>query len=352
MRVEEEVKLDYSDVLLRPKRSALASRRDVLLERTIKFRYASRRFNGLPIIASNMDGVGTFAMARVLGKWGAMTTIRKHYTIEDWSAAMAAGLDLRNVSVSTGTNKIWDDDAADYKLMQEVMRRWDLGYITIDVANGYQENFLDFIKRVRDEFPEKVIIAGNVITAEMTEAIILAGADVVKCGIGPGSACTTRVKAGVGYPQLSGVIECADAAHGLKGRVIADGGCTNPGDVAKAFGAGADFVMLGGMLAGHDEGEVEPDDNGRIIFYGMSSDEAMERHGARKDGYRSAEGRVVNLPYKGAVEDQLVEIVGGLRSACTYIGAESLRDMPKCTTFVRVNRTHNEVYVPYDTGKS
>lgn len=352
MRIEEEIKLDYSDVLLRPKRSALASRRDVDLSRTINFLHSSRVFTGLPIMASNMDGVGTFSMARALSRYNALTVIRKHYTIDEWASAIAEGMDLRNLSVCTGTNAIWEEKASDYELMREVMRRWELGYITIDVANGYQENFLDFIKRVRDEFPNQVIIAGNVITAEMTEAIILAGADVVKAGIGPGAACTTRIKAGVGYPQLSGVIECADAAHGLGGRIIADGGCTNPGDIAKAFGAGADFVMLGGMLAGYDEGEVEPDENGCVIFYGMSSNEAMNRHGARKDGYRSAEGRVVNIPYRGQVEDQLVEITGGLRSACTYIGARNLKDIPKCATFVRVNRTHNEVYVPFDSGKS
>ena len=351
-RIEEEIKLDYSDVLLRPKRSALPSLRDVILERTIKFPHASRTFTGLPIMCSNMDGVGTFSMARALNQWNAMSVILKHYTIDDWANAMGEGLDLRNISVSTGTNVLWDKGASDYALLKEVMRRWDLGYITIDVANGYQEIFLDFIKRIRNEFPDKVIIAGNVITAEMVEAIILAGADVVKCGIGPGSACTTRTKAGVGYPQLSGVIECADAAHGLNGRIVADGGCTEPGDIAKAFAAGADFVMLGGMLAGCDEGDVKPDEDGRVIFYGMSSDEAKDKHGARKDGYRSGEGRVVNIPYKGPVQIQMEEIAGGLRSACAYIGAKTLKDMSRCGTFIRVNRTINQVYGQYDTGRS
>ena len=114
------------------------------------------------------------------------------------------------------------------------------------------------VAQVRAEFPNHTILAGNVVTGEMVEELILSGADIIKVGIGPGSVCTTRKKTGVGYPQLSAVLECADAAHGLGGHIISDGGCTCPGDVAKAFGAGADFVMMGGMLAGHDQsgGEV------------------------------------------------------------------------------------------------
>ena len=199
----------------------------------------------------------------------------------------------------------------------------DIPFITVDVANAYHENFGHFIARLRDEYPEKTIIAGNVITAEMTEELIIRGADIVKCGIGPGSVCTTRLMTGVGVPQLSGIIERADAANGIGGHIIADGGCVYAGDVAKAFGAGAHMVMLGGMLAGYDESEGKVVD-GKIQFYGMSSDAAMEKHGSRKDGYRGAEGKVVQLPYKGAVENTVTEILGGVRSACTYIGAKRI----------------------------
>ena len=228
--------------------------------------------------------------------------------------------------------------------MKEVLKRYpDIPFICVDVANGYHENYGDFIERLRYEHQDKTIIAGNVITAEMTEELILRGADIVKCGIGPGSVCTTRLMTGVGVPQLSGIIECADAANGVGGHIIADGGCVYPGDVAKAFGAGAHFVMLGGMLAGHDEAEGEIID-GKVQFYGMSSNAAMSKHGSRKDGYRGAEGKVVQIPHKGKVSDTITEVLGGVRSACTYIGAKRLKDMGKCTTFVRVNNVVNKVF--------
>lgn len=344
MRIEDEVKLDFKDVLLKPKRSTLTSRRTVELCREFKFRHSDINWNGVPIIASNMDGVGTFSMARVLQEEKMFTVIRKHYSVKDWEEAIVAGLDLDYVAVCTGTNAIFDANADDYKTAKEVLKKWpNIKFLCIDVANGYQQNFTDFVKRVRDDHPEKVIIAGNVITGEMTEELIISGADIVKCGIGPGSVCTTRIKTGVGVPQLSGVIECADAAHGLGGHIIADGGCTVPGDVAKAFAGGSDFVMLGGMLAGHNESELDEID-GNFEFYGMSSNRAMEEHGARKDGYRGEEGKVVSLKSRGPVSDTLVEVLGGVRSCCTYIGARRVKDMPKCATFVRVNNQHNTVY--------
>jgi len=224
--------------------------------------------------------------------------------------------------------------------------------ICIDVANGYREIFLQFVKRVRDAFPDKIVIAGNVATREMTEALILAGADVVKIGIGPGSVCTTRKVAGVGYPQLSAIAECADAAHGLNGHVMSDGGCSSPGDVAKAFAAGADFVMLGGMLAGHDEsgGEIFEDGNGKTYksFYGMSSAKAMEHHYGEVAGHRAPEGKEVRVPYRGLLEVTVQSILGGIRSACSYVGARRIKDLPKCTTFIRVSMTTNEVYQKFD----
>ena len=348
MRIEQDIKLDYKDVLFKPKRSKLESRRDVDLTRTFKFHYGNE-WTGVPIMSSNMDGVGTFAMAKVLQNHKMITVMRKHYSVDDWTKN-AKGVKMKYLSVCTGTGVIWDPDAPDYATMKAVLAMYpDIKFITVDVANAYHENYADFISRVRDEYPDKTIIAGNVISAEMTEELIIKGADIVKCGIGPGSVCTTRLMTGVGVPQLSGVMECVDAANGIGGHVIADGGCVYPGDVSKAFGAGAHFVMLGGMLAGHDESEGEVV-NGKIKFYGMSSNAAMAVHGTRKDGYRGAEGKVVELPHKGPVEATITEILGGVRSACTYIGARRLKDMPKCTTFVRCTQQVNQVFNQFNAS--
>ena len=343
MRIEQDVKLDYKDVLFKPKRSKLESRRDVDLTRTFKFHNSGNEWTGVPIMSSNMDGVGTFEMAKVLQDHKMITVMRKHYSVDDWKE-QSQGVKMKYLSVCTGTGVIWDPDAQDYATMKAVLEMYpDIKFITVDVANAYHENYADFIARLRDAYPDKTIIAGNVISAEMTEELIIKGADIVKCGIGPGSVCTTRLMTGVGVPQLSGVIECVDAANGIGGHVIADGGCVYPGDVSKAFGAGAHFTMLGGMLAGHDESEGEVV-NGKIQFYGMSSDAAMATHGTRKDGYRGAEGKVVELPHKGPVEKTVIEILGGLRSTCTYIGAKRIKDMPKCTTFVRCTQQVNQVF--------
>ena len=347
MRIEQDIKLDYKDVLFKPKRSKLESRRDVDLTRTFKFHNSGNDWTGVPIMSSNMDGVGTFAMAKVLQEHKMITVMRKHYSVEDWTKN-AKGVKMKYLSVCTGTGVIWDPDAKDFATMKAVLAMYpDIKFITVDVANAYHENYADFISRLRDQYPDKTIIAGNVISAEMTEELIIKGADIVKCGIGPGSVCTTRLMTGVGVPQLSGIIECADAANGIGGHIIADGGCVYPGDVSKAFGAGAHFVMLGGMLAGHDESEGEVV-NGKIQFYGMSSDAAMSVHGTRKDGYRGAEGKVVELPHKGPVEPTIIEILGGLRSTCTYIGAKRIKDMPKCTTFVRCTQQVNQVFNSYN----
>ena len=348
MRIEHDIKLDYQDVLFKPKRSTLTSRKDVDLKRTFKFYNSKKEWTGIPIMASNMDGVGTFDMAKVLQERKMITVLRKHYTLEDWKNAIGNGVKMKYLAVCTGTGVIWDPDAKDYATMKAVLEMYpDIPFICVDVANGYFENYGEFIERLRETYPEKIIIAGNVITGEMTEELILRGADIVKCGIGPGSVCTTRLMTGVGVPQLSGIIECTDAANGVGGHVIADGGCIHPGDVAKAFGAGAHFVMLGGMLAGHDESEGEIVD-GKVQFYGMSSNAAMSKHGSRKDGYRGAEGKVVQIPHRGPVEGTLTEILGGVRSAATYIGAKRIKDMPKCTTFVRVNNVVNQVFKPFE----
>ena len=350
MRLDNEVKLDYKDVLLKPKRSTLSSRRDVEMTRSFTFRNSGETYECCPIIASNMDGVGTFSMAKVIQEYKMLTTITKTTTIEQWRKAVGEGIKLKYLSVCTGTGKLWDDNAEDYTTMQKVLKSFpDVKFITVDVANGYHTNFSDFVGAVREEYPDKTIIAGNVVTAEMTEELIIQGADVVKVGIGPGSVCTTRTMAGVGVPQFSAVVECADAAYGVGGHIVADGGCNMPGDIAKAFGGGAHFVMLGGMLAGHNESEVELKD-GQREFYGMSSDRAREVHGKRKDGYRGNEGRAVILPDRGAVKETIEDILGGVRSSCTYIGARRLKDIPKCASFVRCNQSLNTVFETYDNN--
>ena len=350
MRLDNEIKLDYKDVLLKPKRSTLSSRRDVEMTRSFTFKNSGETYECCPILASNMDGVGTFSMAKVIQEYKMMTTITKTTTIEQWRKAVGEGIKLKYLSVCTGTGKLWDNDAEDYNTMQQVLKSFpDVKFITIDVANGYHTNFSDFVGAVREDYPDKTIIAGNVVTAEMTEELIIQGADVVKVGIGPGSVCTTRTMAGVGVPQFSAVIECADAANGVGGHIVADGGCNMPGDIAKAFGGGAHFVMLGGMLAGHNESEVQSKD-GKREFYGMSSDRAREVHGKRKDGYRGNEGRSVVLPDRGPVKETIEDLLGGVRSSCTYIGARRLKDIPKCASFVRCNQPLNTVFETYDNN--
>ena len=344
MRLDNEIKLDYKDVLLKPKRSTLSSRRDVDMTRSFTFKNSGETYKCCPIIASNMDGVGTFSMAKVIQEFKMMTTIVKTQKLEQWKQAVGNGIKLKYVSVCTGTNKLWTDEAEDYLTMQEVLKSYpDIKFITIDVANGYHTNFSDFVAKVRDQYPDKTIVAGNVVTAEMTEELIIRGADVVKIGIGPGSVCTTRTMAGVGVPQFSAILECADAANGVGGHIMADGGCVEPGDIAKAFGGGAHFVMLGGMLAGHNESEVELK-NGVREFYGMSSDRAREIHGKRKDGYRGNEGKKVILKDRGPVQETIEDILGGVRSSCTYIGARRLKDIPKCASFVRCIQPQNMVF--------
>ena len=361
MRIDQDVKLDYKDVLIRPKRSTLGSRKQVKLTRGFEFRNSKLSYEGVPIMAANMDGVGTFEMADKLAEGGIFTCLVKTYSQEEIALYFTEGIKERteNVAMSIGTS--WED--FDKLSAVVTMVGEELKYVCMDIANGYSDHFAQHVKKVRHAFPNLVIIAGNVVTGEMTEELILAGADIVKVGIGPGSVCTTRIQTGVGYPQLSAVIECADAAHGLGGHIIADGGCTCPGDIAKAFAGGADFVMLGGMLAGHDEGGGDVitkrywsneilDDTGLqnvdkkqfVQFYGMSSDAANTKHfGGLKD-YRSSEGREVLVPYRGEVAATVQDLLGGLRSTCTYAGALKLKQLSKCTTFVRCTQQFNAVY--------
>lgn len=344
MRIEYDIKLGFKDVMIRPKRSTLKSRSQVTLEREFKFLHSPLLWKGIPIMAANMDTVGTFSMAKAFAEKQLFTAIHKHYSLNDWNAFLTNLSEnyYNFIAVSTGIGK------SDSEKLKSIFEQHpELQFICIDVANGYSEYFADFVKRIREQYPKKVIIAGNVVTGEMVEELLLSGADIVKVGIGPGSVCTTRVKTGVGYPQLSAIIECSDAAHGLGGQIVSDGGCSSPGDIAKAFGAGADFVMLGGMLSGHDEsgGEII-ERNGKSFrkFYGMSSATAMEKHVGGVAEYRASEGKTVEVPYKGEVEDTIQDILGGLRSTCTYVGAARLKELTKRTTFIRVNEQENRVY--------
>ena len=286
MRIEEDIKLDYSDVLFRPKRSTLHSRKEVNLKRTYKFKYSNNEWSGIPIIAANMDGVGELGVAKNLAEFEIITSLTKQHDVKMIKRCSYIKSIYQHIALSTGTSD------KDFKRINDILKEYSFfQFICIDIANGYSDHFSKFVKSVREKYPTKTIIAGNVVTADMTQELILSGADIVKVGIGPGSVCTTRIQTGVGYPQLSAVIECSDAAHGLGAHIIADGGCTCPGDVAKAFGAGADFVMLGGMFAGHDEGKgkiVKKNGSKYIEFYGSSSNTAVKKHYGGLSDYRSS----------------------------------------------------------------
>jgi GMP reductase len=342
MRIEEDLKLDYSDVLFRPKRSTLASRKEVNLERTYRFKYSNNEWSGIPIMAANMDGVGELGIAEKISEFGMITCLTKQHDVKKLKQFKNIKSIYKNIALSVGIKK------EDFENLNKVLKEFNFfNFICIDVANGYSERFSKFVKSVREKYPTKTIIAGNVVTADMAQELVLSGADIVKVGIGPGSVCTTRIQTGVGYPQLSAVMECADAAHGLGAHIIADGGCTCPGDVAKAFGGGADFVMLGGMLAGHDEGNgkiIKSNGSKYIEFYGSSSTVANKKHYGGLSSYRSSEGRTVRVKYRGKINDTILNILGGIRSSCTYVGAPSLKQLSKCTTFVRVSNQFNRTF--------
>jgi len=359
MKIANDIKLDFDDILLIPARSPAASRKEVDLQRTFKFFHSPKEWHGLPIMASNMDTTGTFAMGAALSGYNAITCLHKYY--DDRAIVDYLKLRIAEDSVWISIGMDWERDIDKLMSIKELLRQeHSLPYlpnICIDIANGYTEKFVEWCAKVRKEFGDSIIVAGNVVTPEMVQELILhGGVDIVKVGIGPGSACTTRLKTGVGYPQLSAIIECSHAAHGLKsgegkmGLICADGGCRQPADVCKAFAANADFVMLGGMLAGTDECEGEWEYSIEewgftqkkigLKFYGMSSKISQEKHSGGMSSYKSAEGRAVTIPHKGTVDEVMMDIMGGLRSCCAYIGATRLKDLPKCAKAVKVNRTH------------
>ncbi len=346
MRIEADTKLDYKDVLIRPKRSTLTSRSEVNISRTFAFKDSGQTLTTVPIIAANMDGVGTMAMARAFFPHKMLVALHKYYELPQLRTFFNS-LKPAEAPYVFYTMGIKDTDVERLDALLKILDQSKIASICIDVANGYTERFVDFVKRIRERFPSKIMMAGNVVTGEIVEELALSGVDIIKVGIGPGSVCTTRKMTGVGYPQLSAVIECADAAHGIGTRICADGGCQVPGDVAKAFGAGGDFVMIGSMLSGHTESEEKPYlKNGKryIKYYGSSSEEAMMKHVGKVAHYRASEGKSVEVPFTGPVERTIQDILGGLRSACTYVGAQHLKELPKRTTFIRVTQQLNPKY--------
>lgn len=331
-----EEMLDYSDVLIVPCAGDVSSRSEVDLS-----------VNGgsvIPIIAANMDGVGTFEMARSLSKHKMLTALTKHYSLEELIEFFKeeAG---QYAFYSMG---IGDEDIEKYRKFVDAVNAnvTNLPYgICIDVANGYTQNFLDKLDDITSISPYMFYMAGNVVTPEQVYALSQRGIDVIKVGIGPGSVCTTRKLTGVGFPQFSAVLDCAKTGLG----VVADGGITCAGDVAKAFAAGASYVMIGGLFAGHEEG-LPPEHKDKIEyksnvpFYGMSSKAAQELHNGGVADYRASEGKEVIIKYKGSVEKTVQEILGGLRSACTYVGARNLYELQENAQFIRVNRQLNNIF--------
>jgi len=339
MKILDDIKLDFKDVLILPKRSEYSSRSEVSLKRTFKFKYSSHTWTGVPIMISNMDTTGTIEMALALQKHNIITCLHKYYSVDD---LLNKGLDVNYIAISTG---IGDNDLEN---LDKIMLALNPIFICIDIANGYMVKFIDTCKKIRDKYPDKILIAGNVCTQQgVLELVVEGKVDIVKVGIGSGSCCTTRKQTGIGMPQLSAIIECADTAHGLDAHIISDGGLQVVGDFSKSYGAGSDFVMSGSMFAGHAEsgGDIIIENDKKYkIFYGMSSSTAMNKYAGGVANYRSSEGKTVKIEYRGDVENTILNIQGGIRSTMTYIGAKKIKDIPKCTTFIRVNRQLNEIY--------
>lgn len=338
MKIEPDTKLDFNDVLIKPKRSNLTSRNDVSLERTMTFLHSKRQWKGVPLMVANMDTTGTFEMYYALNAHRVITCIHKHYEVDEYPE----DLDPNYYAISTGISD------TDRTKLDQLIGKLSPFFVVVDIANGYSSRFVDFCSNLRKDYPNLTIIAGNVATGDMAQELLMsAKVDIVKCGIGSGSVCSTRLKTGVGMPQLSVCDECSEVANGLGGHIVSDGGCKLPGDIAKAFGGGAHFVMMGGMMAGHEESGGETiEENGKLykMFYGMSSEYAQDKHNGGMANYRSSEGKVKKVPHKGSVVDTMQDVLGGLRSTGTYMGAARIKDFPKCCTFVKVNRQVNEVY--------
>jgi GMP reductase len=354
--------LDFKDVLILPKKSNLNSRKEVILEKTIIFQNGVS-WTGIPIVAANMTSVGTLEIYKVLSTYKIITALHKFHKLQDLldynKENSDSKLNLDYFMISTG---ISDDD---YVNLKHILENFDCKFICVDIANGYISKFIEFCKVIRNEYPTKIILAGNVCTTEGIELLNSAEIDIHKVGIGGGSACTTRIQTGIGMPQLSCVLECVQECKEInrinfeiyyeydqhkhnKSFILSDGGITCPGDLAKAFGAGADFVMIGGAFSGHDEnpGQIIIDEKTGTkhkFFYGMSSSYAMKNNYAANNNtnYRSSEGRELKVPYKGALKNTIENYLGGLRSACTYTNSANLDELAHNTKFIIVNNQYN-----------
>ena len=331
---------DFKDVLFKPKTTTLNSRNDVQLETTFTFSN-NTKWTGIPIISANMYTTGTFEVHKELAKYKMLTAMHKFFTIDDYKKYdNEKNIDYEYCIVSCGIRNEDYDNVC--QILDEIPQ---LKWICIDIANGYIPNMKLFCTKIRQRYPKHIIIAGNVATGSGVIELSSCGVDIVKVGIGPGSVCTTRKMTGIGVPQLSCIIECKKACE--KTYIIGDGGITCAGDVYKAFGGGADFVMMGGVWSGHDENIsniIEKNNKKYKQFYGMSSTYAMKTHYGKKDDYRASEGKVVEVPYKGKIEDTILEYLGGIRSTCTYIGSKSIRDIKNNTTFIVVKNQLNTIF--------
>jgi GMP reductase len=337
-KIDFELKLDYNDILIKPIKSSLSSRNEVNLERSFYFPKSHQNWHGIPIIASNMDLVGTYEVYEILSKFKILTAFHKFYTKDEY---LKMNLNKEYFMVSTGINDV------DFDRLKDILDNIDVKFICIDVANGYMTKLIEFCIKIRTLYPNKVLVAGNIVCKELTKELLSIGVDIVKCGIGSGSACTTRIKTGVGIPQISTNLECSKEAHKNEGYIIADGGITCAGDLGKAFASGADFVMIGGQFAGHDENPgniIEENGQKYKLFYGMSSSTAMNNYYGNVNKYRTSEGRTVKIKYKGKLEDTVLDYLGGLRSTCTYTNTKSVEDLFKNVSFVRVNNQYNKIF--------
>ena len=351
MIIDNTPQYDFNNVLIKPKKTKITSRSQVDLVRSFTFKNSTSTWSGIPIMAANMDTTGTFEIARVLSKNKMLTCLHKFYRVVDYSEFFKLLEDeervnmYNNIAVSSGISD------KDFDKLCEIMDTFpELKWICIDVANGYMEKMIEYCRKVRERYPKSIIIAGNIATSSMTKMYIEKGlVDIVKVGIGPGSACLTRLKTGVGVPQLSAIIECGKQAHHCGGHIVGDGGITCPGDMAKAFGGGADFVMCGGVFSGHDEnpGEIIETESKTgeskkfKLFYGMSSEHAMKKHYGKMEKYRSSEGRCIKVPYKGPLEKTVCDYLGGIRSTCAYVNVNKLEDLYLNVTFLLVSQQLN-----------
>ena len=319
----------FDDVLLKPKYSIMGSRRNTNVSTTLNSRLSLR----LPIVSANMDTVTGPEMARTIAGLGGLAILHRFCSVEDnvnyfLDAVRDSSVDRKLVGVSIGISR---DEATE---RAKALANAGATTFCIDIAHGAQSKAVSQYRWLRESYPDAFIIVGNFGTAEsIRDFKVQCGntthPDVFKIGIGPGAACETRVKTGVGVPQLYAVWECAQ-----EHAVIADGGCRTPGDVCKALAAGAQAVMMGSMLAGTREspGQVTHREDGRKYkrYAGSAA-------GGYAEGWKTSEGAEFYIPYKGSVIPIVRDIEGGLRSSMTYLNAGTLKEYTENAEFIRVS---------------